>query len=120
MLAPGQVPEAGFEILEVPGHTLDHIAYVHRGEQPVVFCGDTLFAGGCGRLFEGTPDMMLRSLEALAALPEDTRVFCAHEYTLANLAFAQNRARDYANRSRREEKFQIGDQVLLSTRNRAA
>lgn len=77
------------DILEVPGHTLDHIAYVHRGESPVVFCGDTLFAGGCGRLFEGTPAMMLRSLESLAALPPATRVYCAHEYTLANLAFAR-------------------------------
>ncbi len=78
-----------FEVLEVPGHTLDHIAYVHRGESPVVFCGDTLFAGGCGRLFEGTAPMMLKSLESLAALAPDTRVYCAHEYTLANLAFAQ-------------------------------
>jgi hydroxyacylglutathione hydrolase len=78
-----------FEVLEVPGHTLDHIAYVHRGSSPVVFCGDTLFAGGCGRLFEGTPDMMLHSLESLAALAPETRVYCAHEYTLANLAFAR-------------------------------
>ncbi len=78
-----------FEVLEVPGHTLDHIAYVHRGQFPLVFCGDTLFAGGCGRLFEGNPAMMLRSLELLAALPPSTRVYCAHEYTLANLAFAR-------------------------------
>lgn len=77
-----------FEVLEVPGHTLDHIAYVHRGEPPVVFCGDTLFAGGCGRLFEGTPGMMLASLQSLAELAPETRVYCAHEYTLANLAFA--------------------------------
>jgi len=78
-----------FEVLEVPGHTLDHIAYVHRGHSPLVFCGDTLFAGGCGRLFEGNPSMMLRSLQSLAALPPSTRVYCAHEYTLANLAFAR-------------------------------
>jgi len=78
-----------FDVLEVPGHTLDHIAYVHRGANPMVFCGDTLFAGGCGRLFEGTPDMMLRSLDSLAALDPATRVYCAHEYTLANLAFAR-------------------------------
>lgn len=84
-----EVLGAAFEVLEVPGHTLDHIAYVHRGETPVVFCGDTLFAGGCGRLFEGTPSMMLASLESLAELAPDTRVYCAHEYTLANLAFAQ-------------------------------
>ena len=79
----------GFEVLEVPGHTLDHIAYVHRGHSPLVFCGDTLFAGGCGRLFEGNPAMMLRSLQSLAALSPSTRVYCAHEYTLANLAFAR-------------------------------
>jgi hydroxyacylglutathione hydrolase len=78
-----------FTVIEVPGHTLDHIAYFHDGATPTVFCGDTLFAGGCGRMFEGNPPMMLRSLESLAALPLETRVYCAHEYTLANLAFAK-------------------------------
>lgn len=78
-----------FEVLEVPGHTLDHIAYFRPGDEPLLFCGDTLFAGGCGRVFEGTPPMMLQSLQSLAALPPATRVYCAHEYTLANLAFAQ-------------------------------
>lgn len=78
-----------FSVTEVPGHTLDHIAYFHDGEQPILFCGDTLFAGGCGRMFEGTAPMMLNSLESLAALPTATAVYCAHEYTLANLAFAQ-------------------------------
>ncbi len=78
-----------FEIMEVPGHTLDHIAYFHPGERPLLFCGDTLFAGGCGRVFEGTPPMMLASLESLATLPANTAVYCAHEYTLANLAFAR-------------------------------
>ncbi len=77
-----------FEVMEVPGHTLDHIAYFHGGDQPLLFCGDTLFAGGCGRLFEGTPEQMYASLQKLAALPPGTRVYCAHEYTLANLAFA--------------------------------
>ncbi|MCP4467002.1 MAG: hydroxyacylglutathione hydrolase [Halieaceae bacterium] len=77
-----------FSVLAVPGHTLDHIAYAHQGEHPVVFCGDTLFAGGCGRLFEGDPAMMLNSLDSLAALLPSTQVYCAHEYTLANLAFA--------------------------------
>ncbi len=80
----------GLRVLDVPGHTLGHIAYVsetpHAGW---LFCGDTLFAGGCGRLFEGSPAQMLGSLEKLAALPADTLVFCAHEYTLANLRFAQ-------------------------------
>ncbi len=80
---------AQFEVFEVPGHTLDHIAYFHDGDQPVLFCGDTLFAGGCGRLFEGTAPMMLHSLDKLAALPAATQVYCAHEYTLANLAFAR-------------------------------
>lgn len=78
-----------FDVLEVPGHTLDHIAFYHAGETPVLFCGDTLFAGGCGRLFEGDPPMMLLSLQSLAALPPATAVYCAHEYTLANLAFAR-------------------------------
>lgn len=80
---------ASLEVLEVPGHTLDHIAYFLAGDAPLVFCGDTLFAGGCGRVFEGTPDMMHASLCALAELPAETRIYCAHEYTLANLAFAQ-------------------------------
>lgn len=79
-----------FSVMDVPGHTLDHIAYVSEGaDEPLLFCGDTLFAGGCGRLFEGTPAMMHKSLQALAALHSSTRVFCAHEYTLANLAFAR-------------------------------
>lgn len=78
-----------FDILAVPGHTLDHIAYVCRHTTPpLLFCGDTLFAGGCGRLFEGTPAAMHASLSRLAALPPETLVYCAHEYTLANLAFA--------------------------------
>lgn len=79
-----------FEVLTVPGHTLDHIAFFCSGykDHPIVFSGDTLFAGGCGRLFEGTPAMMLASLNKLAALPDQTHVYCAHEYTLANLAFA--------------------------------
>lgn len=79
-----------FVIYEVPGHTLDHIAYfsAELGAGPALFCGDTLFAGGCGRLFEGTAEQMLASLDKLAALPADTLVYCAHEYTLSNLRFA--------------------------------
>ena len=78
-----------FEILEVPGHTLDHIAYFSDDEShPLVFCGDTLFAAGCGRLFEGTPEMMLHSLDKLRKLKADTAVYCTHEYTMANLKFA--------------------------------
>jgi hydroxyacylglutathione hydrolase len=85
------VPGLGLEldVLDVPGHTRGHIAYVRRAGMHWLFCGDTLFAGGCGRLFEGTPGQMVASLSKLAALPEDTQVFCAHEYTLANLRFAQ-------------------------------
>ena len=80
-----------FEVIDVPGHTAGHIAYYLElpGEAPLLFCGDTLFSGGCGRLFEGTPAQMHASLQSLAALPGNTRVCCAHEYTLSNLRFAQ-------------------------------
>lgn len=90
-----------FEVIDVPGHTAGHIAYFHQGVEatPILFCGDTLFSAGCGRLFEGTPAQMHASLSRLAALPGDTRVCCAHEYTLSNLKFAAavepgNTARD--------------------------
>lgn len=91
-----------FEIISVPGHTLDHIAYYQAGESPVLFCGDTLFAGGCGRIFEGDPPMMHDSLSKLAALPEATAVYCAHEYTLANLAFARAADPNNADLKQRE------------------
>ena len=74
-------------VIEVPGHTLGHIALIFD-EERVAFVGDTLFAMGCGRLFEGTPEQMYRSLQRLAELPEDTRLYCAHEYTLSNGRFA--------------------------------
>jgi len=74
-----------FHVMAVPGHTLGHIAY--HGHD-ALFCGDTLFSAGCGRLFEGTPTQMLDSLDRIAALPDDTRIYCAHEYTLSNLRFA--------------------------------
>jgi hydroxyacylglutathione hydrolase len=79
-----------FKVIDVPGHTAGHIAYYCESDQgsPLLFCGDTLFSGGCGRLFEGTPAQMLASLDRLAALPEATRVCCTHEYTLNNLKFA--------------------------------
>jgi hydroxyacylglutathione hydrolase len=78
------------EVIDVPGHTAGHIAYytVVPGQAPLLFCGDTLFSGGCGRLFEGTPAQMLTSLKRLSVLPDDTRICCAHEYTLSNLKFA--------------------------------
>ncbi len=75
-----------FEVLEIPGHTRSHIGYVGHEH---LFCGDTLFSLGCGRMFEGTPAQMLASLDKLAALPGRTRVCCGHEYTLANAAFAR-------------------------------
>jgi len=79
-----------FDVIDVPGHTAGHIAYfcANVDEAPLLFCGDTLFSGGCGRLFEGSPAQMLASLDTLAALPDATRVCCTHEYTLNNLKFA--------------------------------
>jgi hydroxyacylglutathione hydrolase len=75
-----------FSVLDIPGHTRAHIAYYGAG---ALFCGDTLFACGCGRLFEGTAEQMYASLQKLSALPEDTKVYCGHEYTLANIGFAK-------------------------------
>jgi hydroxyacylglutathione hydrolase len=82
------VPELGLslEVLDIPGHTRAHIAYYGAN---MLFCGDTLFACGCGRVFEGTPQQLHASLEKLVALPDDTRVYCGHEYTLANIGFAK-------------------------------
>lgn len=76
------------DVFDVPGHTSGHIAY-HFEADRALFCGDTLFAMGCGRLFEGTPDQMWRSLSKFLTLPDDTKIYCAHEYTLANGTFAQ-------------------------------
>jgi hydroxyacylglutathione hydrolase len=73
------------QILDIPGHTIDHIAYYFPG---VLFCGDTLFSAGCGRVFEGTMVQMYQSLQNIAALPDDTLIYCTHEYTLNNLKFA--------------------------------
>jgi hydroxyacylglutathione hydrolase len=92
-LSEGQAVDVlglGFQVLDVPGHTAGHIAYVQTGvaAAPLLFCGDTLFSGGCGRLFEGTPAQMSASLAKFAALPADTQVCCTHEYTLSNLRFA--------------------------------
>lgn len=83
--------ELKFTAFEVPGHTWEHIVYfaaTPADQTPLLFCGDTLFAGGCGRLFDSTAEVMWHSLEKLAALPNDTKVYCAHEYTQANLEFA--------------------------------
>ncbi len=79
-----------FQVIDVPGHTAGHIAYAQldAAAEPLLFCGDTLFSAGCGRLFEGTPAQMSNSLARLATMPADTRVCCTHEYTLSNLKFA--------------------------------
>lgn len=84
------LPDFALDVIAVPGHTLDHIAYIHQpttGEPASLFCGDTLFAGGCGRLFDGTASQLYDSLIRIAALPDDTLIYCAHEYTLDNLRF---------------------------------
>lgn len=112
--------------LHIPGHTLGAVAYVvtHEPDDPVVFTGDTLFVGGCGRLFEGDPPMMHASLSKLAALDPRTRVFCGHEYTESNLRFAAHvepsnpaiaRARERAAQLRKEGRptvpSTIGDEL---------
>ena len=80
-----------FEIIEIPGHTLDHIAYYSENNgHPILFCGDTLFAGGCGRVFEGTFEQMHDSLSILKNLPLNTKIYCGHEYTESNLKFAKS------------------------------
>ena len=112
------VPGLGIElsILDIPGHTAGHIAFVGAG---ALFCGDTLFACGCGRLFEGTPAQMVDSLGKLSRLEPGTRVYCGHEYTLANIRFAQavepdNRALEQ-RRARDEDKRARGLPTLPST-----
>ncbi|HJV10362.1 MAG TPA: hydroxyacylglutathione hydrolase, partial [Burkholderiales bacterium] len=112
------IPELGvsFSVLDIPGHTRAHIAYYGAGS---LFCGDTLFACGCGRVFEGTPEQMYASLEKLRALPDETKVYCGHEYTLANIGFAkgvepQNSA--LAARERRDRELRAaGKPTVPST-----
>lgn len=105
-------------VIEVPGHTLGHIAILFDDEK-IAFVGDTLFAMGCGRLFEGTPGQMYGSLKRLAALPEETRLYCAHEYTLANARFAAHAEPDnraIADRlSRVEEMRRDGEMTVPTT-----
>jgi hydroxyacylglutathione hydrolase len=97
-----RIPDLGleFQVIATPGHTLGHVSYYGSNR---LFCGDTLFACGCGRLFEGNPGMMLDSLERLLRLPDTTEVFCAHEYTLSNIRFA--RTVDNANRALLEREM---------------
>ena len=78
-----------FDIISIPGHTLDHIGfYSANANNPILFCGDTLFAGGCGRIFEGTYEQMFNALKKITKLPTNTNIYCGHEYTLSNLKFA--------------------------------
>lgn len=81
------INQFNFHIISLPGHTLEHIAFY---QAPYLFCGDTLFSAGCGRIFEGTPNQMYQSIQKIAALPDDTQICCAHEYTLSNLKFAHH------------------------------
>lgn len=102
-----------FSVMDCPGHTAGHIAYHGHG---ALFCGDTLFSAGCGRLFEGTPAQMTSSLEKLAELPDDTRVFCAHEYTLSNLRFAaavEPENQDIASYTARAEELRAREQATV-------
>jgi hydroxyacylglutathione hydrolase len=100
-----EIPElaASFSVLDIPGHTRAHVAYYGLES---VFCGDTLFACGCGRVFEGTPEQMLASLSKLAALPDATKVYCGHEYTLANIRFARAVDPDNTTLAALEERAQ--------------
>lgn len=105
------------EVWEVPGHTLGHIAYVFR-DDGVAFVGDTMFAMGCGRLFEGTADQMFTSLRRIADLPPETRLYCAHEYTLANARFAVDGFPDdqaIADRLTKIEEARAKDQMTVPT-----
>jgi hydroxyacylglutathione hydrolase len=112
------IPElaAEFSVLDIPGHTRAHVAYYGLGS---LFCGDTLFACGCGRVFEGTPAQMLQSLTKLAALPDETKVYCGHEYTLANIKFARAVDPGNAALAAREERAtrlrEAGKPTLPST-----
>jgi len=104
-------------VIEVPGHTLGHIALVFEDER-VAFVGDTLFAMGCGRLFEGTPEQMYRSLQRITALPDETRLYCAHEYTLANARFvavAEPDNAEIAERLKAVEQLRERGEITLPT-----
>ena len=104
-------------VIEVPGHTLGHIALLFE-EDGIAFVGDTLFAMGCGRLFEGTPEQMYRSLQRLTELPDDIRLYCAHEYTLSNARFAAHAEPDnpaVAERLAEVEALRERNQITLPT-----
>jgi hydroxyacylglutathione hydrolase len=108
-----KAPDLQFQVIEIPGHTRSHIAFHGHG---MLFCGDTLFSLGCGRLFEGSPAQMLDSLDQLATLPDATLVCCAHEYTQANAAFARSVEpgnRDLQQRSDEIDRLRSASQPTL-------
>jgi hydroxyacylglutathione hydrolase len=119
-VAGGDVVELGatrFEVMETGGHTLQHVTYVDRADR-IAFVGDTLFALGCGRLFEGDAAQMWESLQKLASLPDDTTVYCAHEYTASNARFALSVDDDPALKARAEQVFaarQRGEPTVPTT-----
>ena len=100
------VGQLGFEVLYLPGHTLGHIAFWNKKNQ-FLFCGDTLFAMGCGRLFEGSPEQMFSSLKKIKRLPKKTLIYCAHEYTLKNAEFALGLDSSNKDLKKRFEKIKI-------------
>ena len=102
------------QIMAVPGHTLGHIVY-YAADIATLFCGDTLFAMGCGRIFEGTYEQMFSSLQSLAALPENTQIYCSHEYTLANAKFALHVAADNLDIQQRAVEVQTMREQGLCT-----
>jgi len=107
---------AEFQVLDVPGHTEGHIAYLGQGS---LFCGDTLFAAGCGRVFSGTHEQLHRSLQRIAALPPETRLYCAHEYTLDNLGFAawvEPDNQDLARRRKGAEEMRAENRPTVPSR----
>lgn len=110
---------AQFQVIDVPGHTSGHIAYyakpTQNKETGMLFVGDTLFAGGCGRLFEGTPEQMHHSLSRIGALPDDTQVYCAHEYTEDNLVFARVAEPDNLALQKRQSSVQQARKQGLAT-----
>jgi hydroxyacylglutathione hydrolase len=111
---PGIADE--FQVLQVPGHTSTHIAYLCSGS---LFCGDTLFAAGCGRVFDGTFDQLAASLARIAALPAQTLCYCAHEYTLANLGFAkwvEPASEAIAERQREASRLRRGGRPTVPSR----
>jgi len=116
---PDEIIYATFQLkaIEIPGHTLDHTAYYGNSS---LFCGDTLFSAGCGKVFEGTPEMMYNSLAKLQQLPDDTKIYCGHEYTRANLQFAKQvepNNPDIANKINKITQLQTGECTLPSTLN---